>query len=147
MPPGAPSEATAAFTSASGGLRVLLHGLLAPGQQTEVCEPVQTAWVTHDRLREAQVNINFFRALTTSNENYIRYAVASSQHLRHLHQEILKLSAKVQAPVTIALLGRQGGGSRSKWLSAQLIIFVEQIRLEATSMCKAYRLSEAHELR
>ncbi len=45
---------------------------------TKVCEPVQTAWITHDRNREDPGNIEFFRVLTGAKENYIRYAVQSS---------------------------------------------------------------------
>ena len=36
---------------------------------TKVCEPVQTAWITHDRNREDTVNIEFFRVLTGAKEN------------------------------------------------------------------------------
>jgi hypothetical protein len=117
---------------------------------TRVCEPVQAAWITHDRLREEQANIDFFRALTTAKESYIRYAVASSQHVRHLHQGIRELSARVQALVTVthSLEGKEGAHvARGSLEIAQLVTFVEQIRREATSMCTAYQLSEAHELR
>ena len=31
---------------------------------TKVCEPVQTAWITHDRNREDPANVEFFRVLT-----------------------------------------------------------------------------------
>jgi hypothetical protein len=68
---------------------------------TKVCEPVQTAWITHDRNREDTVNIEFFRVLTGAKESYIRYAVQSSQSARHLYQGMQKLMEKIQALVTV----------------------------------------------
>ncbi len=70
--------------------------------------------------------------------------------MRHSHQGILELAVKVQALVTITHSsdGKEGAHvARGSLEPAQLLIFGEQIDLEATSRCTAYQLSEAHELR
>jgi uncharacterized membrane protein YgcG len=117
---------------------------------TKVCEPVQTAWITHDRNREDTVNIEFFRVLTGAKENYIRYAVQSSQSARHLYQGMQKLMEKIQILVTVthSLDGKEGAHvARGSLEPRQLLAVAEKIRIEAAAMCTAYQLSEAHELR
>ncbi len=117
---------------------------------TKVCEPVQTAWVTHDRNREDPVNVEFFRVLTVAKENYIRYAVQSSQSARHLYQGMQKLMEKIQSLVTVthSLDGKEGAHvARGSLEPIQLLTAAEKIRIEATDMGTAYQLSEVHELR
>jgi hypothetical protein len=117
---------------------------------TKVCEPVQTAWITHDRNREDPANIEFYRVLTVAKENYIRYAVNSSQSARHLYQGMHKLMEKIRVLVTVthSLDGKEGEHvARGSLEPTQLLTLAERIRVEATAMCTAYQLSEAHELR
>ena len=113
---------------------------------TKVCEPVQTAWITHDRNREDPANVEFFRVLTVAKEGYIRYAVQSSQSARHLHQGMMKLAEKIQALVTVthSLDGKESAHvARGSLEPTQLLTLAEKIRVEATAMCTAYQLSEA----
>ncbi len=117
---------------------------------TRVAEPVQAAWITHDRLPVERVNVEFYKAITTANENYVRYAVAASAHVRHMNSCFLKLAAKVQASlmVTHSLDGMEEAHvARGTLDPGQLITVVEQIRTDATSMCTAYQLPESHTLR
>ena len=117
---------------------------------TKVCEPVQTAWKTHDRNREDPVNVEFFRVLTVAKENYICYAVQSSQSARHLYQGMQKLMEKIQSLVTVthSLDGKEGAHvARGPLEPIQLLTVAEQIHIEANAMCTAYQLSEVHELR
>ncbi len=70
---------------------------------TKVAEPVQTAWVTHDRGHADKINKDFYKAMVTANEHYLRYALATTgpKDVKDLARGITKLGVDVLAACTV----------------------------------------------
>ncbi len=110
---------------------------------------MQAAWVTHDRKRLDPVNTAFYKAVTTANASYLRYALNSVLEAKDMSRSINKLAALVQTSCTVtnSLDGcSEPHTARGSLEPTTLMSFIEKVRGKAVTICQAHQLSESHSL-